>query len=426
MIPVSHIARKIRCTGYREPKTMKMMRRGGSTIHRVCGVGLAAGVLASLIGGCQWTKAAKPTPPPVVVAPLAPPAPLEPALRVSSDAHLTLFGELPGQSRVPFQARAAVPMEQHSFTTEGADFDLDISPDGAWIVFSSTRHSSQPDLYLKRIHGRAVTKLTDDPAADVQPAFSPDGQSVVFASYRGGNWDLWRIGLGGGQATQMTRSPDHEVHPTWSPDGHRLAYCLFNRVSNQWELWTLQLDRPGSQRMIGVGLYPEWSPTTDSIIYQRARERGGRWFSVWRVDLELGEPKFPIELASSAEMALIQPSWSPDGEWITYGTAELGQGGVALPEGSGATLTRGDIWIIAADGSSPLQLTDGAGVHFGSIWSPDNRVYFSSRQTGSENIWSIKPVLAGVTQLPTASKDKAVGAPRAEALTPSREANQGG
>jgi dipeptidyl aminopeptidase/acylaminoacyl peptidase len=95
-------------------------------------------------------------------------------------------------------------MEQHTFVAEGADFDVDVSPDGEWIVFSSTRHTMRPNLYLKTIHGRAVTQLTSDPAADVQPAFRPDGKGVTFASDRSGNWDLWMIGVDGGQPTQVT------------------------------------------------------------------------------------------------------------------------------------------------------------------------------------------------------------------------------
>lgn len=339
------------------------------------------------------------------VAALHPAPPPEPALRTSADAQLTLFGEFPDRQRVPFHAQAASPMKQHSFTTEGANFDVDTSPDGKWIVFSSTRHSLQPDLYLKTVDGLAVTQLTDDPAADVQPCFSPDGQWVAFASNRAGNWDLWLVGLRGGQATQLTHSPQHELHPSFAPDGKRLAYCMFNERAKRWELWTAALGQPGSHRMIGVGLFPEWSPKADSIVYQRARERGGRWFSIWRMDLVKGEPQFPIELAARSDMALIQPSWSPDSEWVTYGTAAVAPG-EEDPESGTSTLSRGDIWIMRVDGSSPLQLTDGQGVHFGSVWGSDQRVYFTSSQNGVENLWSVQP-LTGWGE-PTAAAAEAV------------------
>ncbi len=377
-------------------------------VHNPSACRVSIGMIAlwafALATGCfQQEK-----PDPVVIAPPPPPPPPEPSLRVASDSQLTLFGEFPDQSRVRYEARAASSMKQHSFTSEGADYDVDISPDGGAIVFSSTRHSAQPDIYLKRVQGRAVSKLTDDPAGDVQPAISPDGRTIAFSSFRSGNWDLWIISLDGGQARQITSSPQHEVHPTWSPEGQRLAYCRFNEVAQHWELWTLQLDQPGSQRMIEIGLFPEWSPTGDSLVYQKARERGGRWFSIWRVDLAMGEPGYPVELASSAEMALIQPNWSPNGQFITYGTARLGQGGQPMAE-TDAIMTQGDIWVMGADGSTPKQLTDGAGTHFGPAWSPDGRVYFTSRITGSENIWSVLPVESG--PMPMTSADNAAPGP---------------
>jgi TolB protein len=357
---------------------------------------LAAGgaIVLSNLGGCTSARdheartaesGAATTQPAVAAA-----DPDEPRLASSGDAQLTLFGEFPDRQRIPFHAQASSPMKQHTFENEGADFDVEVSPDGKSIVFASTRHTIRPNIYLKTVDGRAVTQLTDDPAGDVEPAFSPDGRQIAFASNRAGNWDIWMMSLQGGRATQITHSPQHEVHPTFSPDGKQIAYCLFNARADQWELWVLNLAQPDSRRMIGLGLFPDWSPKADSIVYQRARERGGRWFSIWRVDLENGEPRFPTELAARSEMALIQPTWSPDGDWITYGTAQIGTGGDVNESGS-STLTRGDIWMLRADGSSAVQLTD-SGINFGSAWGPDERIYFTSLQNGHENIWSVRPL----------------------------------
>jgi len=355
----------------------------------------------------------------------APAIPEEPALLVAGDTNLTLFGEFQERSRIPFQNRPVSPMKQHTFTAEGADFDLDISPDGKRLVFSSTRHTTEPNLYMKTIEGRAVTQLTSDPAADVQPCFSPDGKKILFASYRSGNWDIWMMSLDGGQAIQITDSAKHEIHPSFAPDGQRLVYCVFNEKSEQWELWTQHLNLPASKKVIGVGLFPEWSPMADSIVYQKARERGGRWFSIWRIDLLHGEPSFPVEIAASTEMAYIQPSWSPDGSWITYGTAEIGDTS-EWPDGGPTMMTRGDIWVVKADGTQPLKLTDGGGVNFSPVWSVDSRVYFTSLQNGSENSWSVKPLLVQMTQMPTASNDNADGIASQNGYSRTSEPNKGG
>ncbi|MCL2330706.1 MAG: DPP IV N-terminal domain-containing protein [Phycisphaerae bacterium] len=352
------------------------------------------------LGGCQEPK---PEPPAYQMVMLPPPPP-EPQLRAVGDAQLTLFGEFPDRERTEFHSQAASPMKQHTFETEGAGFDVNLSPDGKTMVFASTRHYPYPKLYIKNVDGQAITQLTDDRCADVQPCFSPDGQHIAFASNRSGNWDIWIIALQDGRVTQVTHAPQHEVHPSFSPDGKQLAYCQFNERSQQWELWVVSLAQPNSRRMIGLGLFPQWSPRGDSIVYQRARERGGRWFSVWRIDLEPnGEPKFPIELAASSQMALIQPSWSIDGEWVTYGTAEVGAGGDGISDPGSLTMSRGDIWIVRADGSSPTQLTNGGGVNFGPVWSTDDRVYFTSRQNGLENIWSVRPMAKSAQPVVTAA-----------------------
>ena len=388
---------------------------------------LIAVSFAWLGAGC----AKAPEPQPVVEQAPTPPPPPEPALTASADTQLTLFGELPSRSRVPFSTAAAGPMKQHSFTSEGADFDADVSPDGQWIVFASTRHSMQPNLYLKKVDGVAVTQLTDDPAGDVQPCFAPDGKSVVFSSNRTGNWDLWQVGLTGGQAVQLTHAPQHEVHPSLSPDGRRLAYCQFNERADRWELWVADLGQSGSRKMIGAGLFPEWSPSSESIVYQRARQRGGRWFSIWRVDLVNGEPSFPIELAASPHKALILPGWSPDGQWVTYCTAEPAaaeQTAMAeQPAVANATTaeSRGDVWVMRADGTGAVRLTDGSGCHFASVWGPAQRVYFTSVQNGIENIWSVQAPALGETAAAEPPADAPAG-PAAEAESAVGTSGHGG
>jgi hypothetical protein len=62
---------------------------------------------------------------------------------------------------------------------------------------------------------------------------------------------------------------------------------------------------------------------------------------------------------------------------------------INLPDDQAAFLERGDIWIMNNDGSGRTVLTDRIGAHFGPAWGSDGRIYFTSRQTGHENIWSV-------------------------------------
>jgi TolB protein len=211
---------------------------------------------------------------------------------------------------------------------------------------------------------------------------------VAFASNRAGQWDIWIIDLNGGPPVQVTSSPSEEVHPSWSPDGRRLVYCSLPANGGQWELWITDAEAGGARRFIGYGLFPEWSPVQNQIVFQRARERGSRWFSIWTLTLINEEPRHPTELAASSTESMTLPSWSPDGSHIAFASAAMWPAkGDALNLATGSGVF--DIWIMKADGRGRRRLTDGHTMNYGPTFSPEKRIYFSSSRSGQENIWSM-------------------------------------
>ncbi|MEM9111668.1 MAG: DPP IV N-terminal domain-containing protein, partial [Planctomycetota bacterium] len=173
-----------------------------------------------------------------------------------------------------------------SLTSEGADFDAALDAAGEHLIYSSTRHRETADIYRQRIDGSAITQLTDDQSNDVMPALSPDGKTIAFTSDRSGNWDIYLMDADGGPAVQLTSDRTHEIHPSFSPDGKHLVYSSLSDRSGQWQLVVIDVANPTTKRYIGHGLFPQWSPKNNTILYQRARERGTRWFSVWTVELD--------------------------------------------------------------------------------------------------------------------------------------------
>jgi len=278
-------------------------------------------------------------------------------------------------------------LQQHSFAELGRDFDPDVDPTGKFIVFASTRHSCKPNLYMKSISGRAVTQLTDDPASEIQPRFSPDGRRIAFASDRAGQWDIYILDLGRRTVTQVTSDEANELAPVWSPDGKCLAYSRLSPTANRWELWIVNLS-DGSKRFIGEGLMPRWSPDGSRLAFQRPRRRDGMLFSIWVVSLNSGEPGWPTEIAAEPDAALVCPCWSPDGKMLAYCRVPVKQVAGVLPTGS-TRPQRADIWIVSADGSGPVPLTDG-GANFSPCWSRDGRIFFCSNRDGREAIWSVR------------------------------------
>jgi len=296
---------------------------------------------------------------------------------------INLYGQVRGA-----RGGVASPMDspsnvrQISFTTEGADFDPEIDPTGQFLIFASTRHRKTADIYLQKIGGTSVTQLTDDSANDVMPAISPDGTKIAFCSDRSGNWNIYIMDLtGNSPPVQLTSDLSHEVHPSFSPDGKRLVYSAFGAQTGQWELAVVELSNPTKTRYICNGLNPAWSPTENKILFQRARERGTKWFSIWTIDYKDGEGIRPTEIVASDNAAAITPSWSPD------------------------------VWMVDTNGKGKTNLTNSRFVNVQPIWANGGPIYFVSNRSksGIENIWSMSPSkpLAVARSLQEPKKDTA-------------------
>src|SRR5262249_55481022 len=145
------------------------------------------------------------------------------------------------------------------------------------------------------------------------------------------------------------------------------------------------------------------------ILYQRSRERGDRAFSVWTLDYKPGDTSSPTEVATSAGAACINPTWSPDGQWVVYAS-------VPFHGNDGASFTRpptADLWMCGVDGSARVNLTTGRSVNLMPAWGMDGRIYFVSDRGGIENVWSI-------------GTDKAMLAARGGRPAPGRQNNNNG
>lgn len=301
---------------------------------------------------------------------------------------INIFGEF-GDARQPggpVRPVGEAGFQQHTRLDEGEDASVAVDPTGRWMVYASTRHSEKADLYLQRVDGTAVTQLTSDAADDAFPSFSPDGTRITFCSTRSGTWQVYVMDADGRNVVQVTSGRTQSVHPSFAPDGRRVAYSSLGSRSGHWELWVADTET-GGQRMIGYGLFPRWSPRrdVDRIAYQRPRQRGSRWFSLWTIDLVDGEGRRPTEVAVSPLAAIVTPCWSPDGKRLAFAT-------VVEParDSNGKPYGRQDVWTIDADGTNRQRLTDGSGSNLMPFWGADGRVYFISDRDGHECVWSTR------------------------------------
>jgi len=349
------------------------------------------------------------------------PSSAAPTDRPGAYTQVSLFGDLPGIPESERVSNGGPSLQQHTTAVEGACFDPDVSRDGKMLAFASTQHNVKPDIYIKPVGTATMTQLTTDPSSEVQPAFSPDGGKVAFASDRSGNWDIYMVDVAGTNLQQLTDDPAPEMHPSISADGQRLAYCRYNLRTREWELWVLNLV-DGQRRYVTSGLFPRWSPTDSHLVYQRAKQRGTRWFSVWMIHVGADNVSMPTEIASSAKQALTTPRWSPDGKFIAYCAVST------QPESSGNRHQEAQIWIVRADGTGKMPITDPEMACFTPVWSGDGQIFFCANRAGNENVWSVLPMISqgstsGTTSEPTYESEESGHEGQSHSQEPAESSN---
>jgi len=102
------------------------------------------------------------------------------------------------------------------------------TPDGESIVYASNAAGTGTGtfhLWIMNADGTNQRSLTQGPQSDFQPAVSPDGHTIAFTTDRAGNYDIYLMDMDGQNPRQFTRAPAPETTPVWLADG-RLAYLL--------------------------------------------------------------------------------------------------------------------------------------------------------------------------------------------------------
>ena len=107
------------------------------------------------------------------------------------------------------------------------------------------------------------------------------------------------------------------------------------------------------------------------------------------------------EVMTSDGYAAINPSWSPDGEWLCFATVHKSR----ISQQEGRLFNGDDIWVVRPDGSDFAQVVFHEKADWNPSWGPDGRIYFCSDREGARSIWSVKPMLR---PRPVAGRDDSV------------------
>ncbi len=123
------------------------------------------------------------------------------------------------------------PFNIHDMLAMDRIGDAHVSPDGRHVVFTvrSTdldANKGRTDLWLATTDGTEIRQLTTNPAADVNPRWTPDGSEIYFLSSRSGSMQVWRLPLAGGEARQVTTEPLDVSNLVMAPTGKHIAYTM--------------------------------------------------------------------------------------------------------------------------------------------------------------------------------------------------------
>ncbi|HDZ10675.1 MAG TPA: S9 family peptidase, partial [Bacteroidetes bacterium] len=107
--------------------------------------------------------------------------------------------------------------------------DPRISPDGSKITFTVTSYflhkgKHNTEIYLMNADGSQIHQMTNNPAADYAPRWSPDGKSILFISTRKNGAQLWLLPVFGGEPKQLTHISTEISNPVWSSDGRKIMF----------------------------------------------------------------------------------------------------------------------------------------------------------------------------------------------------------
>ncbi|HET9621913.1 MAG TPA: hypothetical protein VFP84_11140, partial [Kofleriaceae bacterium] len=165
-----------------------------------------------------------------------------------------------------------------------------VSPDGQWIVFASSRDRplDQTSLWIARagvtMPARRLTDAATPRVIDAHPVWTPDGRAVVFASTRdGGDFDLWRLAIRDGQPgalTELTHGAGHEVTPAIAADG-TIVYAAVtpDEATHQIESHLEERAPDGTIRRLTAGpadSSPAVSPDGRRLVFSRPAIHNGK------------------------------------------------------------------------------------------------------------------------------------------------------
>src|SRR5213592_559572 len=250
------------------------------------------------------------------------------------------------------------------------------------IAFSSDRNYADGggrEIYSMNVDGTDVVRLTNNPAVDWFPAWSPDGTQIAFESDRAGRPGIYRMNADGTDVVQLT---DDGRKPAWCGD-----QIAFTRSVGGLAIYVMNADGSDLRRISDDTTSvqsPSWSPTCEQIAFE------GPGGDIYTMNAD-GSGVFRV--TSGINNGANQfPSWSPTGEQIAFTSYRD---------------ANAEIYVINVDGTGEKRLTndgDGGGWAIPNDWWPSwshdgMQIAFQTDRDGNYEIYIMNADGTGATRL---------------------------
>ena len=224
------------------------------------------------------------------------------------------------------------------------------TPDGRSIAFTSFRDGGGAHIYTVDVSTRQIRPLVLMGDFATGASYAPDGLRFLFSASLEDNTDVYLSQADGSAGRRLTEARGIDISASWSPDGKRVAFVSERAGTPQ--IFTMSADGADVRRLTFQGNYnqePAWSPKGDLIAFSGRDEH--RTFDLYTVAVEGGKVTRLTQNSGTNE----KPAWAPNGRYLLFSSTRGG---------------KRQLWVMQPDGSNPRPVTS---EHLGAsdpAWGP--------------------------------------------------------
>lgn len=237
------------------------------------------------------------------------------------------------------------------------------------IAFVSDNGRRNKEIWFMEADGAGKRRVTNNGSINLFPAWSPDGKTLLYTSFKTGQSELFLLYRGNKPGVRLISTKDEKYRGVWQANNGKIA-AVVSRQGNT-DIYSVSTNGSQPQRLTdsrAIETSPAFSPDGGQMAFVSDRSGSPQ---VWIKDLGSGEER---RLTFSG-VYNVSPAWSPTGEWIAY-AAQAGN--------------NFDIYLINPEGTFTTPLVTHARSDEDPAWAPDGRkLAFTSNRRGRKEVYRV-------------------------------------